>query len=104
MSMVNDAGTLKIGYNGVWSTVASGGGSGAVISGTPYQFAMFNSPAGNNVVDAPVENEFGQVHCQAVGAWARSHDAARLASMARASTAQLAMVDTDDVVLLRAEA
>jgi hypothetical protein len=97
MSMVNDAGTLKIGYNGVWSTVASGGGSGAVISGTPNQFAMFNSPSGNNVVNAPVEFAFGQVHFKLVGAWL-DRTLPLVSVYGTGNTAHLIMVDTDDTV------
>ena len=96
MSMVNDAGTLKIGYNGVWTTVASGGGSGAVIAGTPFKFAMFNSPAGNNVVDAPVKYEFGQVHCLSVGVWV-DRTMAFNSVFGTSQYAELAMIDTDDV-------
>jgi len=97
MSMVNDSGTLKVGYNGVWATVASGTGSGVVISGTPNQFAMFNSPSGNNVVNAPVEFAFGQVHFKLVGAWF-DRNLPITSVYGSAQPVEFAVVGTDDIV------
>jgi hypothetical protein len=95
MTMVQDAGVLKLGYNGVWTTVGTTGTVTGVAAGTPQHFTKYNS-SGTNIEDTPVIFEFGQVHFKLVGAWL-DRTLPLVSVYGTGNTAHMIMVDSDDV-------
>jgi hypothetical protein len=97
MSMVNDAGTLKIGYNNAWTTVGTGGSGTGVAAGTPNFFTMYNS-SGTNIVNAPMDVEFGWVHFR-TGGWLDPTQPL-FSNYPSGFDAKFCLLDTDNVVYI----